>query len=92
MKLLDKILDDYYARRLLESTKREVEVKYGLDVKIVKKKSLYLFSVKRHKFNDECFREIYSVRAENAFVTATEYAVDKSYVEEQIKYYLEYNR
>ena len=92
MKLLDKILDDYYARRFLDPIKREVEVKYNLDVEIVKKKSFYLFRVKRPKFNDVCFREIYSLSVKRAFVAAIRYEAEKSFILEEVKYYLKYNR
>lgn len=66
MKLITKILDNYYTEKVDEFIK-SIEMSWYLDFKHVYTKDKILVLVKKKKYNDKLFREIMHFQKKDSF-------------------------
>lgn len=66
MKLITKILDNYYTEKL-EDFIKQIEISWYLDFKHINTKDELLVLVKKKKYNDKLFREIMHFQKKDSF-------------------------
>lgn len=64
--MIDRILDKYYARKVIWYLMDGLSV-FCLDKKVVKSKTHIQIWIKKKKLKDEYYEQIYTLRLENSF-------------------------
>jgi len=67
MKLLSKILDNYYSNKLVQFVEMEIISKYIVDIKRFNHKNYIEIRIKRTQYNDEQYMVIFRFNKQDAF-------------------------
>lgn len=67
MKLLTKILDNYYSNKLVQFVKMEIISKYVVDIKHFNHKNYIEISIKRTQYNNKQYRVVFRFNKQDAF-------------------------
>jgi len=86
--MIEKILDNYYSKKLDDFIKL-VEMEYYLDFKHIYTKDSVLIQVKKKKYKDTLFVEIAHFKKENAFLHLCNRDKLEEHFEKLIKNYCE---
>lgn len=52
MKIIDRILDEYYSKKLIERIDCEIRGRFYCDIRVKESKSGYIVEIKNKEFND----------------------------------------
>ena len=91
MKLIDKILDDYLARRILDNLARDIQCIYNFDTKIEKynktsrRSKEYSLYVKPKLYKDSECKVVFSVLVDRAVILTMNYYETLNRVRDNIK-------
>ena len=86
MKLITKILDKYYSKKLDDFIK-SIEFEYYLDFKHIYTKDNILIQVKKKKYKDELFTEIAHLQKKDSFIHLCNRDKLEEYIKRLIKDY-----
>lgn len=88
MKIISKILDAYYTNKLIDYIKFVLN-DFLIDVRTIKYKYLVVIKVKKPKYNDIQYKEIYRFSKEDAFTLMCMYKDVTTEILENINKYRE---
>ena len=67
MKLLSKMLDNYYSNKLVQFVKMEIISKYIVDIKHFNHKNYIEIRIKRTQYNDKQYTVVFRFNKQDAF-------------------------
>ncbi len=88
MKVIDKILDNYYSDKLEKIIVERIRFKSFVDVRTEKSKLGVYIKVKEPKFKDSEYEIIYAFKKEKAFEMLLNIEKAKEEVAKNLEYYL----
>ena len=92
MKVITKILDNYYSDKLIETIKDEINHKWFIDIRVKNNGNKVWVEVKRKKYNDNQYETIFGFYKRNAFANLIDVEKVREKVSKNVNIYFERNR
>ena len=89
--MIEKILDNYYSKKLCKYIKY-ISIKWYLDKKFIINKERIIFKAKLPKYNDKQYATIIAIPKQDAFIYLCDYKTLREDVVNAIKEYIEYTK
>ena len=91
MKVIDKVLDNYYSYKLIETIKDEIKHKYFIDIRIKNNENGVWVEVKRQEYNDNQYEAVFGFYKRNAFANLIDVERVREKVSKNVESYLKRN-
>lgn len=86
---IDKILDEYYSRKLTKDIQKCLLFKYDLDVRTEWEKDVVRIQIKKRKYKDNQYYTVFLFKCDTALRYLIRFDEVKDALKDSIKYYFE---